>query len=483
MFLTVLSVVGLCGLSLPLLQAEPALGAELNGFAIQTQEASKTVTITLFTDQRVPYATEHHGKQFAIVLPNTQISPSQLKNGLPVIVDNQNRFIGRAVPAEDGKVRIVLPNLSVNDYAVSIQQKRSPSGAAAGGTSNRIRPALTINSGNAFEQAVASLPKVNISEGINPNKPNNERHSETASRPLAAMPSVSGLSNTGNLIWNPYTVNMTPPEAVKSMPLASELPTAKSAAPDSFPKLNLTPIASLPLPGLSKDPLWALHALPEATPNASVTQDFKKLAADDALLQKTATPTSAPTAETKSPPAAATVITSQGIAQEVKASIQSLPPWLLIPLAIFLGGIGVFTLVGGLVLLKVLFSQMILQLTPAPLNISLAKLVKGEEQAIQTTSDPLSEIPLGASVEATLAEQVFVTAPENRLKTRLAHRTAFQDISRVSALDYLKESPNNVTQAVHNTGLVKFPAQKKNRTSVAPASTRRQRAASNSMRP
>ena len=482
-----LSVVGLCSLPLALLHTVPAYGAELNGFAINTQEASKTVTITLFTDQRVPYATEHQGKQFAIILPNTQISAAQLKNGLPVMVDNQNRFIGRAVPAEDGKVRIVLPNLSVNDYAVSIQQQHSTSASAPGSPVNRIRPLLALNTGNAFEQAMARLPKAQASAALTP-KNQSATHTD---HPIPTMQSVTALPSSGSMMWNPYTVRVLPPALAKTAAsttetkamLATEAPLSNAAAHEPYQRFSPAPIAPLPLPGLGKDPLWYLHALPTHAPKASVAQDFKKLAADDAVLQNARVAPATQQTETKPLATSPTIITSQGLAQEVKASIESLPQWLLITLAIFLGGIGVFTLVGGLVLLKVLCSQMLLQLTPAPLNISLAKLTEGEGQISRPESISALETQLAGSVAATTSEKPFATQPESRLKTKLPNRTGFQDVSRVSALDYLKESPSNVTQAVHNAGLVKFPAQKKNRTRVNPVPSRRQSNASYSPRP
>jgi len=432
----------LTGAVLACLSPLPAIGAELNGFAINTQD--KAVTVTLFTDQRVPYVTEHQGKQFSILLPNTQISPEQLNNGLPVVVDNKNRFIGRAVPAEDGKVRIILPNLSPNDYTVSIQQKRTTT-KGAGETAAKPRPITSLTTTSPFEQAVNGVVQNAPAQRILAKDGN-------GSGMLKLSPSIRPLiergQNTRNIIWNPYAtkpprqaiVHEAPepakpaaPEPVHLSQVASQQPPAPVFQP-SFPTVSAVP---------AHEPFWALHGLPPANLNSIPTADLKTLAMQD--VQANAATKAAP-AEAKKVDSSEHTSYIHGLMQEVRSSFTSIPKWLLITLSVFLGGIGIFTLFGGLMLLKMLFMQ-----SPPPQIITT-----------QTSLVPEKE----ESAANSPAAKPYISQPERRTGKARAHRQDFEDKSSISALDYLKQSPDSVRKAVQNTTLLKFPSQKKYRNPV-----------------
>lgn len=433
----------------------PAHAAELDGFAINTQDKDKAVTITLFTDQRVPYSTEHQGKQFTIVLPNTQISPEQLTNGLPVVVDNKNRFIGRAVPTEDGKVKIILPNLPASDYAVSIQQKHAVPVKASGDSAAKPRPATNMGGSNGFEQAVANhIPKATQQRiSLNGNPDGRAIHLSPPIHPV-----IERGPNTKNIIWNPYAtkapqmpvVHETPasskPAAISAEPIHLNHVAAETGQPPVFPEtalppsnLNLRPAQPV------QDSLWYLHSLPPSNPSALPATDLKTLAAQDAQLNKLMAAAAKATQEEAKPAPVAPRPGSytHGLLQELKASFKSIPQWLLITLAVFLGGIGVFTLFGGLMLLKILFVQARTQAFTQPLNIVLP------------TADALA----AANGQPTEEAKPYGSRPAMNRNQRYD----FEDTSSISALDYLKGSPDSVTTAVHNATLLKFPTQRKHR--------------------
>ena len=447
-FFVVMGGLSLTGAVLGCLSPLPAIGAELNGFAINTQD--KAVTVTLFTDQRVPYVTEHQGKQFSILLPNTQISPEQMSNGLPVVVDNKNRFIGRAVPAEDGKVRIILPNLSDNDYTVSIQQKRTIA-KSTGEAAAKPRPITNLTNTNTFEQAVNGVTRAFSSEAT-PSQRLSVKDGN-GSGMLKLSPSIHPLiergQNTRNIIWNPYatrpprqTIVHDAPEPTKLIPVAqepihlSQVETPQPQVPSFQP--NFPTVSAMS----AHDPFWAIRGLPPTNLNSLPTADLKALAAQDAQTQ--AASKAAP-AETKKAESSEQTSYIHGLMQEIRSSFKSIPKWLWITLAVFLGGIGIFTLFGGLMLLKMLFVQ-----APPP-------------QIITTQASPSLD---KAEPNESSSPKPYVSQPERRTHKSRNQRQDFEDKSSISALDYLKQSPDSVSKAVQNTTLLKLPNQKKYRNPV-----------------
>lgn len=114
--------------TVPVLGAALLLGsigqaATLNDFEIDTTQ--NNVKIILHTDQRAHYTTESNGKQFAVILSDTKLSQGMMKSGLPVVTDASNKWIGRAMPMDGGRVKILLPNLPTSQVAISVLQKKS----------------------------------------------------------------------------------------------------------------------------------------------------------------------------------------------------------------------------------------------------------------------------------------------------------------------------------------------------------------------
>lgn len=421
----------------------PVIGAELDGFAINTQD--KAVTVTLFTDQRANYTTEHHGKQFTIVLPQTQLSKEQLENGLPVVIDNKNRFIGRAVPTEDGKVKIILPNLPAEDYAVSIQQKRRGQSVATAKPveSLKPRPAVKAEPESHFEQVASNFPKPAA-------KP------VQAANHLRLSPAPASQKANRGQVWNPYVYRPTDfqPVASKTVtrPIVKKAPRIAVNTPDepvstvsvaesvqqAFGDQNSSPQPTAT--GNASDPLWYLHSLPPSNAAQANGDNLQGPAAQ--LLPFGQTPANPVQVTEKPAPSEIKELTA-----EIRKGFQSLPRWLVITVAVFLGGMGLFSLIGGLVLLKLLFNQS---------RLSLDKTQNGL---------PYGVVPLYTAPDATAANNASQPG-----KSAYASRPGygptslqFEDKASIQALDYLKNNASTVTQAVYNSSLVKFPTSSKQR--------------------
>lgn len=451
--ITALGSFALAGLGLLAQNTNPALSAELDGFAINTQD--KAVTITLFTDQQVSYTTQHQGKQYTIVLPNTQLSETQINNGLPVVIDNKNRFIGRAVPTEDGKVKIILPNLPAADYAVTVQQKQhgeqTTATAAVPAPSIKPRPAVSPPISNRFEKVAASFPKPTTASSHTANASSISGQAETTAHlALKLSPSPSrSASGESAAIWNPYVVKVPTVPAASSSAYSqyhpiSAAPRRMAVAANPDPPMNTISVAESlqatanhnPSAATGKDPLWYLHSLPPASPNPLPGDSLTGPA-----LQSKPAIAATPVKASEHP-----VLQPRSISATLRDMVASIPKWLLMTLAVFMGGIGVFTLIGGLVLLRILFSQTRQQFFP----------------------QPMMAYPAGMPVYGVMPENPADLARTSVDKSGYASKpalpsVAFQDKASFNALDYMKESPGNVRQAVHNAVLVKFPSRKRQR--------------------
>ncbi len=116
----------------------------LNEFDITTDTERKEVKVILHTDQRVNYNTDKSGSKFTINLKDTQMGGDLKDQGMPVKIDNVNKFIGRAVPVKGGDTKIIIPNLPVEEYSISVLQKPSNKPAHLIGTTvvNAKPPAI-----------------------------------------------------------------------------------------------------------------------------------------------------------------------------------------------------------------------------------------------------------------------------------------------------------------------------------------------------
>lgn len=456
-FGVVLTTIALTVAGLGISEHNPAWAAVLDGFSINTQD--KAVTVTLYTDQRTQYTTENQGKQFAIILPEAQLSKEQLDNGLPVVIDNKNQFIGRAVPTAEGKVKIIFPNLPANDYSVSIQQKQKASNTV-GANIAKPHPAVQTSS-SQFEQIAAKFPK---SVAVT-NTPKASTSNKSASTVPMRLSPVSTRSQNGTF-WNPYVVKMPErkpvvanrpaerPEALPSLspssasnPLFSQAPAYQAS---QIPPVNTLSVADTynralqtqpaPAPPKLKDPLWYLHSLPPADAGKMPADNLSGLALDPGVMA--ANPAeqavkSETEASTVSKPQKSTIATLMG---ELKDVARSIPRWMIITAAVFFAGLGLFGIIGALVLLRILFTQA--QPVPSLYTVPYA--------------NPVTSMAAAMAANGPGMKSPFATAPLPSVKQE-PPKVQFEDTVSVNALDYLKSTSDNLSQAVHNTVLVKFP--------------------------
>jgi hypothetical protein len=226
-------------------------------------------------------------------------------------------------------------------------------------------------------------------------------------------------------------------------PVNAESPITTLSVADSL-KASLPAVQAQPTGG--QDPLWYLHALPPASVDSLPAADTL---AGPALQQAPAT-TQAKTSERANPMAP-----PHSLSSGMRDMIASIPKWLLITLALFLGGIGVFTLIGGLVLLRILFSQTRQQFMPQPM-IAYPTNMPVYAPAPETKAEPAAVSPL---------KSAYASKPA-------LPQVIFQDKASFNALDYLKKNPGNVRQAVHNATLLKFPTGKRQRSGAKRAASR-----------
>jgi hypothetical protein len=96
----------------------------LEGFDLSSD--GDNVQVTLHTDKPVQVERDEQEGNVSLTLSNTHLSPELLRRGLPLVLDNQNRFMGRALPAGSDKVRLVFPNMPAGQIKLNIKQSNSP---------------------------------------------------------------------------------------------------------------------------------------------------------------------------------------------------------------------------------------------------------------------------------------------------------------------------------------------------------------------
>lgn len=100
--------------------------AELQQFTLSSKN-DRQLTVSLQTDTPVTVQTEvlSQGTGHVVHLKNTRLSQSLIRDGLPVVVDSANRFIGRVVRDGADGVKIIIPNAS-SKISVQVVQKTHP---------------------------------------------------------------------------------------------------------------------------------------------------------------------------------------------------------------------------------------------------------------------------------------------------------------------------------------------------------------------
>lgn len=485
-------------------EASPAFGdtPTLDGFEINTGD--NQVIVTLYTDERAKVTTEtteaNGSRQFAIILPQARLSDRQLNNGMPVVIDNKNKFIGRAVPTADGQVKIVLPNIPVENYAISIRQQQ-PGKSVPSGTESTVIAQSSANQPVAMaavsepqlpaeptRQSIQDIPRGEARPAIQPRPAITGVDSRfemlasdfahgtpvaTAQPRMSSGPRIQQISQGGHsartasrartvastpaapqqqVVENPYVGSLLrkqprpnylreqeaapqPASSGSNDPAMTTLSVAESL--HTNPTLETQPIAG-------NDPLWYLHSLPPFDPNQGL--DSTNLAA--AAKQDNAALTPSQTQAVQ--PAGTTVVTYESPLSEAISMVKRLPKWLMVMIALFLGGIGLFTAIGSLLVARQLYHT----LHQKPQDVPF--LYSGLSPAIGVSAMSLSQ---QYNLAATLAVSESTAQPPT--KTEPEDVTRFSDTTAVNAMDYLKNTATGVQEATRPSTLLKFPTSRK----------------------
>ncbi|MGE0199688.1 MAG: hypothetical protein AB7P76_01830 [Candidatus Melainabacteria bacterium] len=391
------------GSVLPPLRASAA-DARLKQFEITSNPDKKEVRVTLFTTDRASYTTEKLGSKFSIHLDHTRLDETLAEAGMPVVIDNQNQFIGRAVPDTEGNTQIIIPNLPPEEYAITIVQKLPGQPAIVEGTTvvnkkarpvvvqapktPRIAPRLPVSEPAAapvnIQAADSAAPQVPPS--MNPRSPvaGVQSQFETLAASLGESLSQSfsqavdqwttpktstrprivskrTTSPAGNTVNNPY---YQPSAGDRGKPAVNAANTAAIPAPPMVPRT----MSEASAPGVNQplsDPLAALHALPAVgSVGAWPGPGWNPLTAQNDLPPMVLQPETA-VQETKSAGAAASAQSGQNapktwvgeLKQLFRDSIAAVPAWVYWLSGLFILGLGVMVLAIGGVLLRMLWLQ------------------------------------------------------------------------------------------------------------------------------
>lgn len=539
----------------------------LERFDIQTDTQKKEVRLTLYNPSgdtgaaAMQVQPQKKGKQLNLNLSNTRLSQNLIDSGLPVVIDNQNKLIGRAVPANGGSSsKIVIPNLPSDEYRVVVMQstpgqatrlvseikpvKSNPAMSAPAlqlveqkprielaseplelpntshtttnsmahqpistaepmdmrlnksETQNKPQPRPAVaNVGSEFERIASSFPKpepvqkakpgagaklpvaINAVAVANENTP--QRLINNGS--VTYVPSFSSLN--GNTvaknypIWNPYVVSNNTDGTTSKRPYIpnSEWVSTPSQAtaeapryptqPYTVPEAPRTISSSTPRP----DPLWYLHSLPPANPqNAAqpsqplafqhVPDLTQPLSASDMANNPSLSP--APGA------VAGNINLDMGIVRTVKQIFSQLPLWAYMLGGLFFGGIGLFALVGAIVLLQQLWQQLRQKPRTGQATLPAAGYYIPPHPAFFHSTQPVQPAnPVAMQANHNVPQEPFYGGDIQPVQ--------FEDTPGVNASRYLKDSHNDVRQAVQNTVLVKFPGNRTGRSSKRSGSARR----------
>lgn len=97
---------------------------QLNGFQLENDEQG-VVRIRLNTQQPIQVEEQRQQGIYKLILKNTTISNKMKQDGLPVVMDAQGKYIGRATQLSNNQVSITIPN------GVELNQKVQVIGGAA----------------------------------------------------------------------------------------------------------------------------------------------------------------------------------------------------------------------------------------------------------------------------------------------------------------------------------------------------------------
>ena len=472
--------------------------AELERFDIKTDPHKREVRVQLYSRSGLPSPiVDRSGKRVSITLPNTHLGRSLVENGLPVVADNHNILVGRALPGQDHQAQIVIPSLPNRHYKVVVDVRPAPEHPAAepqppvlmlgqADTQNSpvsdnnpdsvplrpragntgLEPRAVVTPGANSAESIIHLPamptvikpwsKLRPVLNLSPAQTANSNAATVQS--LGAQPggpaiiSTEGAYQPGAMVWNPYVSGTQANASGGSTPF----PDLTANAPRFTSHQDYPATVSVP----RLDPLWYLHQLGGNRPAASGSEPALPPRPDSVSAGSGTATSSVPLVEvpdlTKGVTAAqalaaqnsaaksgaGSITIDQSFITDIKKALHQIPVWVYALLILFFAGIGLFMLLASLVLLQQLWQQTRLAL----------------QQRRARKNAPKPHIPTPQELEALQRARAHQHAIAQALQTDLN----LEDTPRLNSLSLLKETPHSVREAVSNAGQAKFAARKMN---------------------
>lgn len=250
--------------------------AVLEAFDIKTNPESKEVNIILHrqadksSNERLAIHTAKKGNQYTLTIENTQLSQQMVDSGLPVVIDNQNKLIGRAVPGKTvNQSKIIIPNLpSQDDYQVLVyeqvanQEPRLLSGNGSSQTLASHQMATPVIKQQAqkpsYHSTAYDVPAISTRNEATSKKPSpriEKMAATTAPAIHVAETPKSTASKAAPTMYMARQKEESPKPRTEKVAMASSKPKPRSAVPflegrfesiaDSV-KIQSAPLASLP---------------------------------------------------------------------------------------------------------------------------------------------------------------------------------------------------------------------------------------------
>ncbi|MEB3287520.1 MAG: hypothetical protein VKJ04_08465 [Vampirovibrionales bacterium] len=173
---------------------EAAPVSTLNGFDLESDPKSKSLKITLkrgdANTRPIQIKQARRGNQYTLLMDKTQLSQSMVDNGLPVVIDNHNKLIGRAVPGHNvTQTKIIIPNMPSGEaYDVSVYEELP-------GKQARL---LTPGTQNAQPQAPETRPQPEVIVA-------NPKPAIKIAQPPKQQPARTQLAYSGKTLSSPIS--------------------------------------------------------------------------------------------------------------------------------------------------------------------------------------------------------------------------------------------------------------------------------------
>lgn len=255
----------LAGTATALLHTAEATTA-LNGFNLE-EDAQGTVRIQLDTPH--PIAVEEQRQQgvYKLILKNTVISDKMKREGLPVVMDTQGKYIARATQLPNNQVSITIPNGVELHHQVQVV-----GGAATPPETARPEPAVTVEAppSTPYFTPTRSVKKAVVHHA--PVARNVSRASHTVAVHQATDTTPQNHASYARLKpahpTNAVTHTATPASTVSSTvaPAVETTPSvvSRNTTPTVTPATTTSAVGSIMLAGVAEAPSTPSETLPTA---------------------------------------------------------------------------------------------------------------------------------------------------------------------------------------------------------------------------